>query len=121
MGKSGGTKMLCPNCERIRVCKAIPMSEIRHGNARRWYSTDHPDITWFRRGRRCLTCLESFGTIEVNEKFIGELVEFKDALLELNKHSEQYIGESKHASMMLEKISRSLGALRALNIHKESQ
>lgn len=121
MGKDGGTKMHCPKCKKICVCSAIPLNEIAgYKPDQRWYRTDHPDINWFRRGRQCLTCYESFVTSEVNEKFINELVELRNALSEIKKHSEQYIGESKQASMTLEKLAKSLGVLRALKLYKET-
>jgi len=121
MGKDGGTKMYCPKCKKICICRAIPLNEIvGYKPAQRWYRTDHPDINWFRRGRQCLTCYEHFVTSEVNEKFISELVELRNALSEIKKHSEQYIGESKQASMTLEKLAKSLGVLRALKFYKET-
>lgn len=119
MGKAGGTQMYCPNCEKICVCRAIPLNEIGRKSGQRWRMSDHPDINWFRRGRECLTCYKRFVTSEVNEKYINELVELRDALYDIKKHSEQYIGESKQASMTLEKLSESLGVLKALKIYKE--
>jgi len=63
MGKDGGTKMHCPKCKKICVCRAIPLNEIAGCKPdQRWYRTDHPDINWFQRGRQCLTCYESFVT-----------------------------------------------------------
>lgn len=120
MGNAGGTKMYCPKCKTIRVCKAIPLNKIGQKPAQRWYKIDHPDINWFRRGRQCLTCYKCFVTSEVNEKFIDELVELRDALSEIKKHSEQYIGESKQASKTLEKLAESLSVLRALKLYKET-
>jgi len=120
MGKAGGTQMHCPKCKKIRVCKAIPLNEIGHKVGQRWYKTDHPDINWFRRGRQCLTCYNCFVTSEVNEKFINELVELRDALSEIKKHSEQYIEESKQTSTTLEKLTESLGVLQALKLYKET-
>ncbi len=67
MGKAGGTKMHCPTCKKIRVCKTIPLNEIGCKVGQRCYEPDHPDINWFRRGRRCLSCYYPFVTSEVNE------------------------------------------------------
>jgi formate hydrogenlyase subunit 6/NADH:ubiquinone oxidoreductase subunit I len=119
MGKAGGTQMHCPHCKKICVCKAIPLNEIGRKVSQRWHKIDHPDINWFRRGRQCLTCYEYFVTSEVNEKFINELVELRDALFEIKKNSEKYIGESKQASETLEKLAESLGVLQALKFYKE--
>ncbi len=112
--------MYCPKCKQTRVCKAIPLNEIGYKVSQRWYKIKHPDINWFRRGRQCLTCHKCFVTSEVDEKFINELVELRDALSEIKKHSEQYIEESKQASETLNKLSESLGVLQALNIYKET-
>ena len=121
MGKSGGTKMHCPNCKKIRVCMAIPPNELGYKSGQRWYKTSHPDINWFRRGRQCLSCKNRFVTSEINEDFIYELVELRAALSEIKKHSEQYIGESKQASNTLAKLATSLGTLQTLKLYKETE
>ncbi|WP_300464464.1 hypothetical protein [Desulfobacula sp.] len=122
MGKSGGTKMYCPKCKEIRVCKAIPINDIdwEQKNAQRWYRKDHPDINWFRRGRECLECEHHFITSEINEKYIDELVELRNALADIKKHSEQYIDESNQASGTLQKLSDSLSLLQALKLYKDT-
>jgi hypothetical protein len=120
MGGGGGTKMYCPHCKSIQVCMAISPSEVGKKSARRWYRTDHPDINWFRRGRQCLECQKKFVSSEVNEDFIDELVELRDALKNIKEHSEKYIQESTLASNTLKELTDSLEILRALKIYKET-
>jgi transcriptional regulator NrdR family protein len=121
MGKKGGTQMHCPKCKCIRVCRAIPTNEVGKKSGQRWYKTDHPDINWFRRGRQCLKCSHRFLTSEINEKYLDELVELREALSNIKKHSEQYIEESDKASTTLKDLSSSLSVLRALKIYKNTK
>lgn len=120
MGADGGTKMYCSKCRVVQVCSAVPLSQMLKKAGQRWYKKDHPDIQWFRRGRRCHTCDHHFITAEVDEKFIDELVELRDALSEIKKHSEQYIKESKQTASTLEKLSSALSTLQALKLYQES-
>ena len=116
----GGTQMHCPKCKEIRVCAAVPLTHLGRESCQRWYQTDHPDINWFRRGRFCKTCGHTFVTSEMNETFLEELVELRDALAELKKHAGQYITESKTASKTLKKLASSLNVLKALRLYKDA-
>jgi hypothetical protein len=49
---------------------------------------------------------------------LDELVELRKALADLKKHAEKYADESKKASVTLEKLSRSLRALKALKVYR---
>jgi hypothetical protein len=118
--KDGGTKMWCPSCEDIKVCRAIPLTNLGMTRGQRWYSPAHPDLNWFRRGRECLECGESFVTAEVREDFLDELMELRNALGEIKLNAEQYIKESSAASKSLAKLSNALQVLRALNLYQES-
>lgn len=104
---TGGTEMYCSSCERLTICKGISPKEVDYKleSGRRWYSTVHEDVQWFRRGRRCLTCGNEFITAEIREDFVDELVELRKALGEIKKNAERYIRESHSASITLEKLS----------------
>jgi|SRR5882672_5449183 len=120
---SGGTDMWCAVCESIRTCKAIPGAEVTArpvDYVQRRYHGEHPDLRWFQRGRRCLTCGNEFLTGEAPLKFLFELVELRDALGEIKAHAEQYIVESEKAADSLGQLTKSLGVLRALRLYKEA-
>lgn len=120
-GSKGGTDMWCPECKEIQTCKAIPGPEVTWDASdytQTRYFTEHEDVHWFQRGRRCLECSHEFLTGEADMQFLDELVELRDALADLKKHAEQYTAESKKASKSLEQLSKSLGVLRALRLYK---
>jgi len=114
----GGTKMYCPHCEEIQVCAALPSGHLGLKAGQRWYRTDHPDIQWFRRVRKCQSCGESFISAEVNEDFLTELVEPRSALSDIKANAEQYSKESASAAKSLAKLSKSLSVLKALKLYK---
>ena len=76
-----GTKLYCPNCKEERYCKAMSPAKLGRKSAQRVGNPKHPDIKWFRRGRRCLTCLHEFLTGELDEKLIEELAMLRAAWL----------------------------------------
>ena len=76
-----GTKLYCPNCKEERYCKAISPAKLGQKSAQRVGNPKHPDIKWFRRGRRCLTCLYELLTGELDEKLIEELAMLRAAWL----------------------------------------
>lgn len=81
----GGTKIYCPRCKSFAVCKAISPTSFGQPKAQRWHRTDYPDLSWFRRGRLCLSCGQKFLSVEVDEAFIVELVELRERLAEKQK------------------------------------
>jgi hypothetical protein len=115
----GGTQMWCPSCEAVTVCAAVNPSTLGNPSGQRWYLKNHSDIQWFRRGRICQTCDHEFLTAEVDEQFVGELVELRDALREIKLNAEAYVKESAAASKTLAKLGGSLSVLRALKIYKD--
>lgn len=118
--QAGGTKMYCPKCKAIQVCAGLNPSVIGKSSGQRFYRTDHPDINWFRRARECQKCNHTFLTAEMNEEFLKELVQLRDALKEVKTNAEQYITESSAASESLAKLTKSLSVLRALNVYKSA-
>lgn len=116
----GGTQMWCPSCKNVTVCAAVNPSTLGNPSGQRWYKTNHSDINWFRRGRICQRCNNEFLTAEVDEQFVDELVELRDALREIKSNAEAYVKESAAASKSLAKLSASLSVLRALKIYKDS-
>lgn len=116
----GGTKMHCPKCGETTVCRAISITQLREKSGQRKYMKSHPDIKLFQRGRECLDCGEAFLTAEIDDKFLFELVELRDALKKIKKNAEKYIKESSAASKTLVELNESLGILKALDIYKKA-
>ena len=119
--EQGGTHMWCPKCKEIRVCAAVPVTELGYESGQRWYRAEHPDINWFRRGRECMTCYHQFATAEMNEDLLWELADLRNALADLKKNAEQYISESDTASKTLKKLGKSLKVLKALRLYKDAE
>lgn len=117
--ESGGTNIYCPYCGGIRECRAIHTTKLGLESSQRLYSPDHPDIQWFRRGRECLTCGNTFITAELDEDFLEELMKLRNALGAIKLNAEQYLKESTAAAQTLERLSNALSLLRALDIYKE--
>lgn len=115
----GGTQKWCPACDAIRVCAAVNPSQLGYKSGQRWYKTEHADIRWFRRGLVCQSCAHEWLTAEVDEDFLDELVELRNALSEIKQNAEAYVKESDRASRSLEKLSASLQVLRALKVYKK--
>lgn len=114
----GGTKKWCPSCEKIQVCTAVNPSKIAYESGQRWYKEDHQDINWFRRGLVCQSCNHEWLTAEVEENFLEELVELRDALSQIKVHAEAYAAESDKAANSLKKLGESLSVLRALKVYR---
>jgi hypothetical protein len=115
----GGTQKWCPHCEEIRVCTAVNPSSLGEKSGQRWYRKDHQDIRWFRRGLVCQTCGHEWLSAEVPETYIKELVELRNALLDIKRNAEAYSKESENAAESLARLSKSLSDLRALNIYRQ--
>jgi hypothetical protein len=114
---SGGTKKWCPSCESTQVCTAFNPTEIGEKSGQRWYRVGHTDIQWFRRALICKKCNHTWLTAEIEESFLDELVQLREALGDIKKHAQAYERESKKASASLTKLSESLGVLKALDIY----
>jgi uncharacterized coiled-coil DUF342 family protein len=78
------------------------------------------DVHWFRRGRICQKCENEFFTAEVDEQFVDELCELRDALKELRTNADEYANQSSVASKSLSKLTKSLSALRALALYQDA-
>lgn len=121
MGADGGTQMWCPNCLNIMVCKAINPSHLAGASGQRWARTDHTDVNWFRRGRMCLICYHEFMTAELDEQFVDELVQLRDALGTIKLHAEAYAKQSENAQDSLRNLTESLQVLRALSVYQNAE
>lgn len=117
----GGTTMYCPNCRALAKCAAVPTTQVGLPSGQRWHRTDHVDVQWFRRGRECQSCKHTFSTAEVQEQFLDELVELRNALAAIKSNAEAYAREAQAASASLAKLTASLGVLRALDLYKAVQ
>jgi hypothetical protein len=114
-GRNGGTEMYCAECKKVTICSAIPLRHLNRDSGQRFYSEQHPDINWFRRGRKCLTCYGSVTTAELDEAFLHELMELREALKDIRAHAERYQSEAGAASKSLEQLTKSLEVLKALH------
>ena len=114
--------MNCPHCEVVRVCKAVPTTDVVWGieSGQRWRRLGHADLAYFRRGRRCLTCGHSWLSVEVLESQLDELVELREALADLKANAEDYIEQSDAAADSLTQLKESLDVLRALKVYRDA-
>ena len=113
-GRDGGTKIYCPHCEAITVCRAISPGVLTEERGQRLHFTEHEDINFFRRGRECLECGYEFLTAEVDEEFLQELIELRDALKDIKENAEGYQEGAKAAARSLKRLTSSLNVLKAL-------
>lgn len=115
--------MWCPNCSKVRVCKAVAvpagLAGLRSG--RRWQRKGHPDLHWFRRGRECMTCGRWFITAEIREDLLDELCRLRSVLSQIKNEAEQYRAESRRAATSLRRLEKSLGVLRELDVYKQTK
>ncbi len=93
----GGTKMYCPYCENVTECRVVPLSELGEDSDQR---KKYLDIRWFRRGRECLECKETFITGELHEDFIDEL----KILRKIKKKGKMYLNRPDAIKKALNKI-----------------
>ena len=120
----GGTDMYCPSCKEVTTCKAVPAALVTYNPSdygQRKYYTKHDDIQFFQRGRECLSCGHDFVSAEVDLLFLEELVELRGALSDIKGNAEAFVKQSAAASVSLEKLSGSLGILRALKVYKSAK
>lgn len=80
-----GTKVYCPNCKSFNVCQALSPTKAGKPKMQRWRFTDHQDISWFRRARKCLACNQTFLSAELDEKLLNELISLREKLAKKNK------------------------------------
>lgn len=77
MGKDGGTKLWCPNCESIQVCRVDSSYSETDENRGNIFWHQVPKINSFRRPRVCNKCEGFFWTDELNEEWIEKLVDYE--------------------------------------------
>lgn len=89
-------------------------SKVGEGSGQRFYKTDHEDLQYFRRFRRCENCYNEFETAEVEEKFLREIVKLRTALADIKLNAAAYQEDAKKTAEKLDKLSKSLAVLKAL-------
>lgn len=107
----GGTSMYCPNCGEVQVCKALNPSELGEPSDQRLQYDGHPEIQWFRRGRQCLKCRETFMTAEVQEGIIFEFVKLRATLAGMKSNAKEYLEQLTAASEALRSLLASANQL----------
>ena len=75
--RKGGTDKWCPQCRKIRVCKAVNPSQLGAKSGQRRHR-HKADIHWFCRGLVCKSCGNQWLTAEVPEKLLTELEKLRD-------------------------------------------
>lgn len=95
---NGGTKLYCPQCEKIQICTAESLSLSGEPSGQRWYNREHADIQWFRRSRECQTCFHGFITAEAEETLLDELSNKRTAVKLLEKKLIE--AREKHANFL---------------------
>jgi len=119
MVSKGGTQMYCASCGQVQVCRAVPTTDLGHESGQRWYSLQYTDLQWFRRGRECQECADTWLTSEIREDFLRELIELREALGDLKQNAERYMEASQEASEALNGLTESLEVLRALRLYRQ--
>ena len=82
--------------------------------SQRMYLTNHPDLNFFQRGRRCKACGEEFITAEIEYEFLMELSNLRIALKDIKENAEIYNKQTVDAQKTLQKLQKSLSLLQAL-------
>lgn len=108
------TQIYCPNCEEIHPCWSENPASHGYESTRRFYRPAHPDVNWFRRIRVCENCGEVFPTVEIQESFLDELVQLREALAEIKANAAEFERDIKQSTKTLTALSKSLKVLRAL-------
>jgi hypothetical protein len=119
----GGTDVWWPECREFTTCKGISPADVSgdpDDREQRKYFTEHPDIAFFQRGRRCLACDHEFISTEVEIEFLVELMELRRALGDIKKNAERYTSESKAASKSPSELSKALGVLKTLHVYQHA-
>jgi hypothetical protein len=107
-------KHFCPHCEEVHPCPVVPASDLGEKSGNRYYRTDHPDIQYFRRWHNCENCFEYFETYELDATFVRELTKLREALQDIKANAAEYDADAKKAAKTLNKLSKSLKVLKAL-------
>lgn len=119
----GGTDVWCPECREFTTCQGVSPAEVTgdpDDRGQRKYFIGHPDIAFFQRGRRCLSCDNEFVTTEVEIDFLLELMQLRSALGDIKKNTERYTKEASAAGDSLALLTKSLGVLQTLRLYKET-
>ena len=117
--EQGGTRIFCPFCKKFEVCKAVPSHTLMGTPVSDCTELITQNIQWFRRSRLCLTCSNQFITAEIDEDFLDELVQLRDALGDIKMNARKYIQQANKASATLSKLADSLDVLKALDLYKQ--
>ena len=84
----GGTIMYCPACGKVTPCKAIHPSNLTGDDfdePRFFKHYKAPDIYGFSRGRECLECGHKFETVEIEYRFLKELIDLREKLSDIEE------------------------------------
>ncbi len=91
---ANGTKLFCPNCKDITVCKSV--AAVLPGLINSHVSHDSAGDTflWLRRNRMCKVCKLVFISAEISEEKLAELLELKKQFATIVRSKAQTIKES---------------------------
>jgi hypothetical protein len=92
----------------------VPASHVGEKAGNHWFSTEHPDINYFLRWHNCSNCNEYFETYELDAGFVRELIKLREALRDIKANAAEYDADAKKAAKTLNKLSKSLKVLKAL-------
>jgi hypothetical protein len=79
-GNRGPLHIHCPKCRAFRRSSSLKIRKTKDSGTRRFYYPSQPDISWFKRKRRCAICETVFYTGEVSEDLIEELFQLREKL-----------------------------------------
>lgn len=113
MGRSA-TVLWCPHCKKDLPCRVVTGADSdyfdgTYGN--RFYSTDYEDLQYFLRSRLCSKCENEFQTVELEYKFVDELVRLRNAVKELTLASAAYEETAMETSQKLKTLMTLLHSL----------
>ncbi len=108
------TILWCPNCEECRPCRSLNPSDVGEDSGHTFYKVDHEDLQYFRRFRRCVEYGHDFETVEMEVKFLDELVKLRTSLAGIKLNAAAYEEDAKKTAETLDKLSTSLAVSKAL-------
>lgn len=96
---NGGTEIYCPFCRSFKVCSgSVKLSEFSVENSYFGNYTDEQrlthskckDLSFFARGRLCLTCNRKFITVEIHENVLQELIDLRNKMVNIREKANNF-------------------------------
>jgi len=105
------TRIHCPKCDNLTTCEAFQPRGNAASRVRRKFYPDEPDLHFFSRHRRCLSCKNEFETYEVNAVHIAQLRKLRQHVRLQQSLVQQLKDELKKAASACNSASAKLKVL----------